>query len=101
MPLQTEAKRGSPGREGSSVAEKLTARISYAAGGCWEWTGAVNTTGYGVVMLRDAFRRTSTTAHRIAYQEWVGPIPKGHFVLHRCDNRLCIDRKSTRLNSSH
>jgi hypothetical protein len=44
-----------------------------------------------MITFQDAFRRTSTTAHRIAYREWVGPIPKGNLVLHRCDNRVCVN----------
>ena len=28
--------------------------------------------------------------HRVAHEEWVGPIPKGLFVLHRCDNPVCF-----------
>lgn len=30
-------------------------------------------------------------AHRVAYERWVGPIPDGHVVRHRCDNPPCIN----------
>jgi hypothetical protein len=30
-------------------------------------------------------------AHRVAYAEFVGPIPRELNVLHRCDNRLCCN----------
>lgn len=30
--------------------------------------------------------------YAIAYEEWVGPIPDGHYVLHRCDVPTCIER---------
>src|SRR5439155_26467186 len=28
--------------------------------------------------------------HRLAYELFVGPIPKGMDVLHTCDNRVCV-----------
>lgn len=30
-------------------------------------------------------------AHRWAYQHYVGPIPQGMYVLHRCDNPGCVN----------
>jgi hypothetical protein len=33
----------------------------------------------------------TTTAHRVSYQIHKGPIPKGMFVLHRCDNPPCCN----------
>jgi hypothetical protein len=42
--------------------------------------------------MQDAFGRRTTTAHRIAYQEAVGPIPKGKSVLHTCDNPSCVNQ---------
>lgn len=56
--------------------------------GCWEWSGSVDSKGYG--------RFRDTKAHRIAYEEWVGPIPEGHVVRHRCDNPLCINPEHLR-----
>jgi len=29
--------------------------------------------------------------HRLAYEDWYGPIPKGMMVLHKCDNRKCYN----------
>lgn len=35
--------------------------------------------------------RSMGKAHRVAYEVWVGPIPKGHVVRHTCDNPPCIN----------
>lgn len=54
--------------------------------GCWVWLGAVTDRGYGSFN----FDRRTRLAHRIAYRNFVGPIPDGLHVLHRCDNRRCV-----------
>lgn len=52
--------------------------------GCWEWQGAKRNNGYGWSWAH----RSST--HRVSYEFAVGPIPPGLWVLHHCDNRLCV-----------
>jgi hypothetical protein len=56
-------------------------------GPCWEWNGGTHGRGYG--KLFDGERTVS--AHRLAYSTWVGPIPDGHQVCHRCDNPPCMN----------
>jgi len=50
---------------------------------CWGWTGAVYSDGYGLVYNK--------RAHRVSYEMYIGPIPKGMCVLHTCDNPLCTN----------
>lgn len=63
--------------------------------GCWEWSLGKDRVGYGRLKVqmgsRDCFRFTS--AHRYAYEVFVGPIPERMNVLHRCDNRSCCNPK--------
>jgi hypothetical protein len=54
--------------------------------GCWEWQGAHRGIGYG----RAVVNRASVAAHRRAWELTYGPIPKGLYVRHRCDNPPCI-----------
>jgi hypothetical protein len=56
--------------------------------GCWEWQGANNGKGYG------CFGKEGSRpyyAHRFSWELHAGPIPDGLFVLHRCDNRRCVN----------
>lgn len=54
--------------------------------GCLEWLGRKDKNGYG--KLRH--QKTSWLAHRLAWHLANGPIPKGIFVCHKCDNPSCI-----------
>lgn len=54
--------------------------------GCWEWTASTYTTGYGVFCPN----QNKVPAHRYMWELINGPIPDGLWVLHDCDNRLCV-----------
>lgn len=53
---------------------------------CWLWTGAT-TFGYGVTRYQGQQARV----HRLAFELYVGPIPDGMMVCHRCDVRNCFN----------
>ena len=55
--------------------------------GCWEWNGYRSPYGYGEDTRRDGSR----FVHRHAYAAAHGPIPDGMYVLHKCDNRPCVN----------
>jgi hypothetical protein len=55
--------------------------------GCWLWSGTLRSDGYGVVRIHGRIWR----AHRLTYLNFVGPIPAGHDVLHKCDVRRCVN----------
>ena len=54
---------------------------------CWNWLGSKNTCGYG----KFAINKTSYMAHRVSWILKNGDIPEGLFVLHKCDNRPCVN----------
>lgn len=61
--------------------------------GCWLWTGALYTQGYG--SFWDGAK--SVRAHRFAYEYFVGPIPDGLMTDHLCRVRCCINPKHLEL----
>lgn len=64
-------------------------RVDRSAGvtACWPWTGGTSLSGYGVMRLQGHFINASRAA-------WIinnGAIPAGEYVLHHCDQRLCVN----------
>lgn len=53
---------------------------------CWEWTASTNKKGYGQFNIHGSMYRS----HRVSMMIHQG-IPDGMHVLHKCDNRLCVN----------
>lgn len=85
-----------------SLQERLLANSVVYDGGyitdCWAWLGNCDGKGYGRLTLRVpgdeekgiSSRHVKRRAHRVSYEEFVGPIPPGFDVDHQCENRWCI-----------
>lgn len=71
----------------TSAREKLEA-YSDRSGDCWLWTRRIHApSGYGQIWTGGKHEYV----HRVAYREYVGPIPDGLCVLHHCDVRHCVN----------
>jgi len=57
--------------------------------GCIEWLGSKYPAGYGSFWYEDRVQ----PAQRVAWLLFVGLIPDGLYVLHRCDNRPCVNHE--------
>jgi len=55
---------------------------------CWPWTASVKENIYGKFYIG---QHTMRYAHRVSYELYIGPIPLGLNVLHKCDNTLCVN----------
>lgn len=85
-------------------------RIEIAPSGCWLWRGPKLNGGYGAAHVAGL----KTTAHRVAFMAWVGPVPRGLELDHVCKNILCVRpdhleavthlenvRRSAKANATH
>lgn len=62
-------------------------RTNKIATGCIEWIGPLHETGYGIF----TYKRKQQLAHRAAYAIYKGSFAPDACVLHRCDNRPCVN----------
>lgn len=80
--MRTEATR-----QRARYGKPFASFIEKADNGCLIWTGTKDKDGYG----RRGARIGEKRAHRYAYAEANGPIPKGAVVRHECDNPACCN----------
>ena len=80
-------------RNPCSLEEALLRKIRKTRG-CWHWEGYAITdpkrptiAPYGRLKRPES---SSNLAHRIAYEVWVGEIPEGMEIHHKCANSLCV-----------
>lgn len=78
-------------RKRKTLGEQIS-NYRVSATGCWEWQGSLNRQGYGQVMITTEFRKARPFGvHRLSYEQYRGPIPAGMVVMHKCDNRKCLN----------
>lgn len=73
----------------AALPQNMAAKIRVDEQGCWIFTGAVNSKGYGLTAIDgDGSTRLS---HRAAYELLVGQVPAGRVVYHTCAVRRCCN----------
>lgn len=65
----------------------VMSKLETKKNGCWEFTGAKDTYGYGNVSIDGKFHK----AHRVSYALEHGDVPDEMVVCHRCDNPPCCN----------
>lgn len=73
----------------ATTTESFWSKVDKTGGpdACWPWIGRQQPDGYGRVSVKNR----PVSAHRFAYEDAIGPIPKGLLIRHRCDNRICCN----------
>ncbi len=91
--MKQRKKRG-PNKKIVTAEERFFKLVVIMDDDCWHWNGSRNADQYG----RFSFSRTERftknfvgMAHKFAYEHWIGQIPDGHYVLHKCDNPACVN----------
>lgn len=67
--------------------KRIAGNINITDSLCWEWMGTPRDNGY----CRTTYKRASWYVHRLSYASFIGVIPNGYDVCHKCDNRRCCN----------
>lgn len=67
------------------VGERFWEKVNRSGDDCWEWTAALDSSGYGHFVIDGRHYAAS----RVAWMLTHGPIADGMLVCHHCDNRVC------------
>lgn len=82
-------KRNTPIRK--PLAERFWAKvIKHDGDKCWEWTGATNEKGYGIIG-KGRRGEGNMKASRVSYLLHHGELPSDRAVCHTCDNPPCTN----------
>lgn len=73
---------GDPTRGPLTVTERFSRRVIITPG-CWLWTGTTSNSGYATISVGGRL----LYAHRVSYEQHVGPIPEGLELDHLCHTR--------------
>ena len=77
-----------PGTKPKSIIERFESKVELIPfSTCHWWVGAANHVGYGKLFVNGKFHG----AHRVSYRLYVGDIPEGMLVCHKCDNPSCVN----------
>ena len=80
--------RGSGGWSDDQKRASILDKSVTHSSGCRLWTAARRRNGYGVAYDGT---KSNLSAHRLSYEVFVGPIPDGLCVCHKCDVRHCVE----------
>lgn len=88
MGCQVRWDRTQMNRKYSSLADRIEINSEPDLNsGCWIWSGCSCPQGYGKIPAKTGHY----LAHRASYAAFVGEIPDGLYVCHRCDTPSCVN----------
>jgi len=69
------------------IPKRFRGRIMVDEKGCWIWTGAIGSGGYGRIRRKGK----NTGAHRVMFEALASSIPDGAILRHKCDVPRCVN----------
>jgi len=79
------------------VAERFAKKYRIDPSGCWQWIGTcfrkkgVDVAAFKLPRVAKGQKSRTVNPARLSFELHKGAIPPGAFVLHSCDNRMCVN----------
>lgn len=70
---------------------RLVCSVMISMDNCWFFAGKLSPQGYGQLRFYENGKHHYWAAHRVMYENLVGPIPEGLVIDHLCRNPICIN----------
>lgn len=70
-----------------NILERFRSKFVLMESGCHEWRSTLHRDGYGKFYMNGE----TIQGHRAAWILLIGEIPENSWVLHKCDNRKCVN----------
>lgn len=77
--------------ETKEAMKRALERFTIKSDGCWEWGGYKIRKSKKLNYARISFRGKWIAAHRLSYEAYKVPIPRGQIIMHTCDNPPCTN----------
>lgn len=86
--------RASAARRRIALQIRILRNVVIDAEGCWIYQGRYSkTSGYGRINIwlyrYGVGQHKSVSVHRLAYELWIGRIPRNRVIDHECEKKLC------------
>lgn len=79
---------------------RIMQKIEVNKNGCWLFLGSTDGRGYGKIStFKIGKKHRPERVHRVMYETFIGKIPGGMVVRHKCDTKKCCNPQHLQLGT--